>query len=71
MHRFRNVARAVDGAAASATAQGGRYRSGEARSMPMFFFFSNRLGCLGSVAVSLIVSLIVIAAFRACGVNFY
>jgi hypothetical protein len=27
----------------------------------MFFFFSNRLGCLGSVMVSLIGTLIVIA----------
>ena len=28
---------------------------------PMFGFFSNRLGCLGSLAVSLIGSLVVIA----------
>lgn len=27
----------------------------------MFFFFSNRLGCLGSVAVSLLLTLIVLA----------
>ena len=27
----------------------------------MFFFFSNRLGCLGSIAVSLIASVVLIA----------
>jgi hypothetical protein len=27
----------------------------------MFFFFSNRLGCLGSIVVSLIVTLILLA----------
>ncbi len=32
----------------------------------MFAFFSNRLGCLGSLAVSLIGSLILILAMRAC-----
>ena len=27
----------------------------------MFFFFSNRLGCLGSVAVSLVITLVLLA----------
>jgi hypothetical protein len=29
----------------------------------VFFFFSNRLGCLGSLAVSLVATLILIAIF--------
>jgi hypothetical protein len=29
----------------------------------VFFFFSNRLGCLGSLAVSAIVTLILLIAF--------
>jgi hypothetical protein len=29
----------------------------------MFFFFSSRLGCLGSIAVSLVLTLIVLALF--------
>ncbi|MDB5727943.1 MAG: hypothetical protein JWR25_1576 [Noviherbaspirillum sp.] len=29
----------------------------------MFFFFSNRLGCLGSIAVSLVLTLILLALF--------
>ena len=32
----------------------------------MFFFFSNRLGCLGSLLVTLIGSLILIALMRSC-----
>ena len=32
----------------------------------MFVFFSNRLGCLGSLAVSAVLSLILIFAMRAC-----
>ncbi len=32
----------------------------------MFFFFSNRLGCLGSVVVTIIGSLILIALMRSC-----
>lgn len=32
----------------------------------MFFFFSNRLGCLGSLAVTLIGSLLLIALMRSC-----
>lgn len=31
----------------------------------MFFFFSNRLGCLGSIVVSVILSLVLIAVLRA------
>lgn len=27
----------------------------------MFFFFSNRLGCLGSIAVSLVITLVLLA----------
>jgi len=29
----------------------------------MFFFFSNKLGCLGSILVSLIVTLLLLLAF--------
>ena len=32
----------------------------------MFVFFSNRLGCLGSILVSLVLTLLLIAALRAC-----
>ena len=32
----------------------------------MFFFFSNRLGCLGSLAVTLVGSLLLIALMRSC-----
>ena len=32
----------------------------------MFAFFSNRLGCLGSIVVSIIGSLILIALLRSC-----
>ena len=31
----------------------------------MFLFFSNRLGCLGSILVSVVVSVILIAVLRA------
>lgn len=31
----------------------------------MFFFFSNRLGCLGSLALSVVLSLILFAILRA------
>ena len=30
---------------------------------PMFLFFSNKLGCLGSILVSLVVSLLLLVAF--------
>ncbi|MDQ1631360.1 MAG: hypothetical protein QOJ32_438 [Frankiaceae bacterium] len=30
----------------------------------MFFFFSNRLGCLGSLLVSVLVTLVLIALLR-------
>jgi hypothetical protein len=30
----------------------------------MFFFFSNRLGCLGSLAVSVVLTLILLAVFH-------
>ena len=33
--------------------------------MGVFLFFSNRLGCLGSIAISLIVTLILIAVLQA------
>ena len=36
------------------------------RLVGVFLFFSNRLGCLGSIAVSLVLSAILIAAMRAC-----
>ncbi len=32
----------------------------------MFLFFSNRLGCAGSVAVSLVLSVILVLAMRSC-----
>jgi hypothetical protein len=32
----------------------------------MFLFFSNRLGCLGSIGVSIVLSLILIALMRSC-----
>jgi hypothetical protein len=32
----------------------------------VFLFFSNRLGCLGSIAVSVVLSAILIGALRAC-----
>lgn len=31
----------------------------------MFFFFSNRLGCLGSLVLSVVLTLILIAILRA------
>lgn len=31
----------------------------------MFLFFSNRLGCLGSLTLSLVLSLVLIAVLRA------
>jgi hypothetical protein len=32
----------------------------------MFFFFSNRLGCLGSIVVTLILSAALMALMRGC-----
>jgi hypothetical protein len=32
----------------------------------VFLFFSNRLGCFGSLAVSALLTLVVIALLRAC-----
>ena len=32
----------------------------------VFLFFSNRLGCLGSIAVSVVLSVLLIATMRAC-----
>jgi hypothetical protein len=32
----------------------------------MFFFFSSRMGCLGSIVVSIAGTLIVIALMRSC-----
>jgi hypothetical protein len=32
----------------------------------MFLFFSNRAGCLGSIAVSALLTLVLVAALRAC-----
>ncbi len=32
----------------------------------MFVFFSNRLGCVGSILVSIILSVILIGLMRAC-----
>ena len=32
----------------------------------MFFFFSNRLGCLGSLAISAVGTLLLLLLLRAC-----
>ena len=32
----------------------------------MFLFFSNRLGCAGSILVSVVASLVLLALLRAC-----
>jgi hypothetical protein len=32
----------------------------------MFVFFSNRLGCLGSLAITLVGTLLLLALMRAC-----
>ena len=32
----------------------------------MFVFFSNRLGCLGSILISVVLSLLLIGLMRAC-----
>jgi hypothetical protein len=33
----------------------------------VFVFFSNRLGCIGSLAVSAILTLLILALVRGCG----
>jgi hypothetical protein len=33
----------------------------------MFFFFSNRLGCAGSILVSIVISAALILLLRGCG----
>ena len=33
----------------------------------MFFFFSNRLGCAGSLAVTLVLSALLLLLMRGCG----
>ena len=47
-----------------------RIRCGRPRCPPyhrrMFVFFSNRLGCLGSVGVSLLASIVLILLLRGC-----
>jgi hypothetical protein len=35
----------------------------------MFAFFSNRLGCLGSIVVSVLGTLVLVALFRGCGTH--
>jgi hypothetical protein len=32
----------------------------------MFVFFSNRLGCVGSLIVSAVLTLVIVVLFRAC-----
>jgi hypothetical protein len=34
----------------------------------MFLFFSNRLGCLGSIVVSVLLTALLLLVFRGCGV---
>jgi len=36
----------------------------------MFAFFSNRLGCIGSLIVSVIGSIILLLVLRGCGAGF-
>jgi hypothetical protein len=33
----------------------------------MFFFFSNQLGCIGSLVVSALATLVLIVLLRSCG----
>lgn len=33
----------------------------------MFVFYSNRAGCLGSIAVSIVLSAVLLLALRSCG----
>lgn len=42
------------------------YRAGGKRFAGMFAFFSNRLGCLGSVVVSIIGTVLLLALMRGC-----
>ncbi len=32
----------------------------------MFLFFNNRMGCVGSIAVSIILTLVIVALTRSC-----
>ena len=32
----------------------------------MFFFFSNRLGCLGSILVSVVLTVVLVLVFQSC-----
>jgi hypothetical protein len=34
---------------------------------PMFFFFSNRLGCAGSIAISVVLTLLILFLFGVIG----
>jgi hypothetical protein len=43
---------------------GGRQPFGQDR--PMFFFFSNRLGCLGSIVVSILATVLLVLLLRGC-----
>ena len=36
------------------------------RDIRMFFFFSNRVGCVGSILISLVATAILILALRSC-----
>ena len=51
----------MSGEATAATARGLHRGAG------MFVFFSNRLGCLGSLLVSAVLSIVLILALRSCG----
>ena len=39
-------------------------RGSPGKGAPVFFFFSNRLGCLGSLVVSVLFTLVLIGIFR-------
>ena len=52
---MRRIADAQVGTASSSVRRHWRY--------PLFFFFSNRLGCMGSLAISLLATAILIAIF--------
>jgi hypothetical protein len=42
-------------------------RTTEDEAAGMFIFYSNKLGCLGSVLVSVILTVVLILALRSCG----
>lgn len=41
-------------------------RPGAARTSPVFIFYSNRIGCLGSLALSVVLTIVLLLAIRGC-----